>query len=184
MIDMATPLVQWHEANHASIPSDKIYDFGTVTADEWSEVFTFNIWNNKNGSTDLAKLEKCTITTRDMGGGTGDTNEYNIPVVSKDWFHCQVDSLGETNLQDPSNSVGKGRSKPVGTTGATTKNHAGELLQTPVKPAAQEVLGINNNGNPTDSAGNYVTLTVQAHPPLDAPSGQQLFKWRFLYQYV
>lgn len=181
---MATPLVEWHEANHVAIPSDIVYDFGTVTADDWSNAFTFNIWNNKKGSVDLPKLENCTITTRDMSGGEGNTHEYTIPVVSGNWFHCQIDSLGETDLLDDTSRVGKGAAKNVGTTGSTTKNHAGELLKTPITPGAQEVLGVNNNGVPADSAGNYVTLTVRAYVPLDAPSGQQFFKWRFLYRYV
>lgn len=184
MINMATPSVKWHDSLHNPFPENQRFDFGTVTADEWSEIFTFNIWNNKDGKTDLPKLEKCTITTRDDGGGEGNTPEYDVPVVADNWFHCQVDSLGETDLLDDTSKIGKIRSKNVGTTGSTTKDDTGALYPTPITPAAQEILGVKNNGQPADSAGNFATVTLRAKVPLLARSGKQEFKVRFLYQYV
>lgn len=176
------PVFTWYNENHS--PITEPFNFKTVDAGDWSELFTFNIWNNKNGSEDAPKAEECTITTRDTDGGLGNTNGFNIPLVYENWFHCQVDSLGETDLQDDTSKIGIVRAKPVGTTGSTIKNHAGTNYSAPITPAAQEILGVNNNGNPADSAGNFVTITLAADVPSNARSGRQDFKLRLQYRYV
>ncbi|WP_258166307.1 hypothetical protein [Paenibacillus sp. PCH8] len=48
----------------------------------------------------------------------------------------------------------------------------------------KEILGVSNNGNPQDAAGNYVTLSIQCVVPLNAKSGKQQFKKRISYRYV
>ncbi|CAJ0570728.1 unnamed protein product, partial [Mesorhabditis spiculigera] len=96
----------------------------------------------------------------------------------------EVDSLGETDLDEESSRVGKDFSKPIGTTGKTTKDHSGTPYATPLTPGAKEILGVNNNGNPQDAAGNYVTLSIQCEVPLNAKSGKQQFKKRISYRYV
>ncbi|MNW56851.1 hypothetical protein D3C74_346030 [compost metagenome] len=123
-------------------------------------------------------MEDCTITTRDMSGGLGNTVGNEIEVVKNNWFHAQVDSLGETDLNQESSRIGKDYSKPLGTTGITTKGHSGASYPAPIVPGAREILGVNNNGNSTDAAGNYATVTLRAEVPLDAKSGQQKFKIR------
>ncbi|KAA2301299.1 hypothetical protein FY526_25735, partial [Clostridioides difficile] len=69
-------------------------------------------------------------------------------------------------------------------TGKTTKDHTGTAYATPFTPGPKEILGVSNNGNPQDAAGNYVTLSIQCVVPLNAKSGKQQFKKRISYRYV
>jgi hypothetical protein len=180
---MPVPIVTWMNGTHTA-PVSTPFNFGVIDADDLSPVYTFNIWNNKGGTTDVSKMEDCTITTRDMSGGLGNTVGSEIEVVKNNWFHAQVDSLGETDLSQESSRIGKDYSKPIGTTGSTKKDNAGVSYPTPITPAAKEILGVKNNGNPTDAAGNYATVSLQADVPLEAKSGQQSFKIRVSYRYV
>lgn len=180
---MTQPVISWYNsAQNQTITAP--FDFKVIDAGDPTPVYTFNIWNNRNGATDASKMEDCTITTRDMDGGTGDTVGKEVEVVKNNWFHAQVDSLGETDLDDDTSKIGKSFSKPIGTTGKTTKNNAGVLYPTPFTPAAREILGVANNGNPVDAAGNYVTVSLRAFVPLEASSGRQNFKIRVSYRYV
>ncbi|RRJ66408.1 hypothetical protein EHV15_28410 [Paenibacillus oralis] len=180
---MAQPIISWYDATHTNEVTAP-FDFKIIDAGDLSPIYTFNIWNNKGKAEDVSKMEDCTITTRDMSGGLGNTVGNEVEVVKNNWFHAQVDSLGETDLADPSSAIGKDYSKPIGTTGATTKDFTGALYPTPLKPGAKEILGVNNNGNPVDAAGNYATVSLQAAVPLDAKSGRQQFKIRVSYRYV
>ncbi|CAH0122557.1 hypothetical protein PAE9249_05129 [Paenibacillus sp. CECT 9249] len=183
MAEAIRPLVTWYNSTHSQEVVGP-YDFEVVDAGDLSKMVTFNIWNNRNGSTDVGKMTECRISTRDMKGGLGDTVDNIVEVVKDNWFHAQVDSLGETDISLPSSRIGKDFEKPVGTTGSTTKNYKGEDLHEPLTPAAQEVLGVNNNGNPQDAAGNFITVSLQAEVPLNASSGRQDFKIRLYYKYT
>jgi hypothetical protein len=180
---MASPIISWYNATHTA-PIQTPFNFGVIDADDLSPVFTFNIWNNKGGATDVSKMEDCTITTRDMSGGLGNTVGSEIEVVKNNWFHAQVDSLGETDLAQESSRIGKDFTKPTGTTGTTKKDNTGASYPTPIKPGAKEILGVRNNGNPIDAAGNFVTISLQADVPLEAKSGQQAFKLRKSFRFV
>ncbi|MFS0855126.1 hypothetical protein [Paenibacillus taichungensis] len=183
------PIVTWYNATHSAEVAAP-YDFNTIDADTKGPIHIFNIWNNRyvvnkgTGVEDVAKMEDCTITTRDMGNGTGDTPQYNIEVVKNNWFHAQVDSLSETDIDQDTSKIGKIASKPIGTTGKTTKKSDGSLYDTPRVPGAKEILGVSNNGTPTDAAGNYVTVSLRCAVPFDASSGKQAFKLRVSYRYV
>jgi hypothetical protein len=115
---MTKPIIFWYDATHTTQVTTP-FDFGTIDAGDESNVFTFNIWNNKNGLEDVSKMEDCTITTRDMSGGLGDTVGNVIQSVRDNWFHAQIDSLGETDLANASSKIGKDFSKAIGTTGTT-----------------------------------------------------------------
>lgn len=180
---MAIPVISWYDETHATQVSAP-FDFSVVDAGDVSNIFTFNIWNNRGGSEDVSKMEDCTITTRDMSGGLGNTVGSEVQLVAEDWMHAQIDSLGETDIADVTSAIGANASKPVGTTGSTSKDNAGTVLTTPLTPASQEILGVNNNGVPADSAGNFVTISFQAEVPLSASAGRQDFKLRLSYRYV
>ncbi|GAB6930077.1 hypothetical protein JCM10914A_40600 [Paenibacillus sp. JCM 10914] len=180
---MATPVITWMNSTHTQTITAP-FDFGVIDAGDLGPAYQFNIWNNKGQTTDVSKMEDCTITTRDMSGGLGNTIGNEVEVVKNNWFHAQVDSLGETDLDQPTSIIGKDASKPIGTTGQTTKDHTGATYPTPFVPAAREILGVNNNGDRVDAAGNYATVTLRAAVPLDAKSGKQQFKIRVSYRYV
>lgn len=115
---MARPVISWYDSTHTAQVKTP-FDFGVIDAGDESNVFTFNIWNNKNGLENVSKMEDCTITTRDMAGGLGSTVGNIVQAVRDNWFHAQVDSLGETDLSDTSSAIGATASKALGTTGTT-----------------------------------------------------------------
>ncbi|TVX86088.1 hypothetical protein [Paenibacillus agilis] len=178
---MAAPTVKWFDELHMNEITQ--FNFGVIDAGDQSQPYKFNIWNNKSGTSDASNMEECTITTRDMSGGVGDTVGKIVEVVRDKWFHAQVDSLGETDLDQPTSKIGKDASKDLGTTLSTSVNNAGAPI-TPITPKAKEILGINNNGNPADAGGNFVTVTLRADVPLTASAGKQDFKIRVSYRYV
>ncbi|WP_258166308.1 hypothetical protein [Paenibacillus sp. PCH8] len=90
---MTQPIISWMDATHSNEIKTP-FDYKVIDADSKSDIFIFNVWNNKNGASDVSKMEDCTITTRDMTGGTGDTAAHDVEVVKNNWFHVQVDSLG------------------------------------------------------------------------------------------
>lgn len=237
---MAKPIIYWYDSTHtAQVPTP--FDFGVIDAGDESNVFTFNIWNNKGGIADVSKMEDCTITTRDMDGGLGNTVGKIVQAVRDDWFHAQIDTLGETDLSQNSSKIGANFSKALGTTGTTkhrksltattwvasTAYTVGDAVKPAVangfiyvvttagtsggtaptwsttegtavadgsivwdtvkidhKPNAKEIMGVQNDGSPTNAAGNFVTVTLQAFVPLNADAGRQDFKIRASYRYV
>ncbi|WP_028562228.1 hypothetical protein [Paenibacillus pinihumi] len=180
---MNVPVITWMDSNNANEITTP-FNFGVIDAGDPSPIYTFNIWNNKGGKTELPKMEDCTITTVDMDGGSGEAPGKEVQLVSGNWFRAQVDSLGETDLGQETSKIGKDFSKPIGTKGKTTKDDTGASYPTPLSPAAKEILGVRNNGLKDDAAGNYVTVSLRAFVPLDARSGQQAFKLRVSYRYV
>lgn len=145
---MAKPIIFWYDATHTAQVTTP-FDFGVIDAGDESNIFTFNIWNNKGGQEDVSKMEDCTITTRDMAGGLGDTIGNVIQSVRDNWFHAQVDSLGETDLTVDSSKIGKDFSKALGTTG-TTKHRkslgAPVWLASTAKTVGQAVVPSTSNG--------------------------------------
>lgn len=228
------PIISWYDSAHVSQVTTP-FDFGVIDAGDESNVYTFNIWNNRNGEESVSKMEDCTITTRDMSGGLGDTTGNIVQAVRDNWFHAQVDSLGENDLSQSSSRIGADFSKPIGTTGSTThrKNTGAttwtlsnaytvgqaviptsangylyicttagtsgstqptwptivgstvvdgtavwETAKISNTPAAQEILGVANDGTPANGAGNFTTISFQVECPLDADAGRQNLKLR------
>lgn len=119
---MGTPIISWYEGtNKESDEITGVVQYGAVDADSDSTQKTFYVWNNRNGSEDVSKMEEVTFTTRDRLGGTGDTVGNIVEAVRDNWFQVRVDSLDETAFV----SVGKGDissptgTKELGTTGTT-----------------------------------------------------------------
>lgn len=126
---MTQPIVSWYEGNN-SMDSEivDLVQFGTVDADTDSPQKTFYIWNNRNGSEDVSKMEEVTFTTRDRLGGTGDTSGNIVEAVRDNWFQVRVDSLEETGFT-PVGKGGEGTANPsgvkeVGTNGTTIDPNA------------------------------------------------------------
>lgn len=125
---MAEPLISWYEGNNAEISEVTTgVNFGRVDADTDSPHKIFYIWNNRNGTEDVSKMEEVTFTTRDRSYGVGDTVGNIVEAVRDDWFRVKVNSLSETTWTP----VGKGTNplnptglKSIGTNGTTTNPHA------------------------------------------------------------
>lgn len=183
---MAVPIVSWFQANQTTqITAGTPYTYGTLDAgtDVANPVHTFYIWNNKGGATDVSKMEAVTITTRDKNFGDGSTVGQENYLVKDNWMHVQVDSNGETDIDQNTSRVGKDFAKALTTTGSTIKDNTGASI-TPVTPATQEILGIKNNGNYNDAKGNYVKISTKLFVPLLASSGKIDFKLRCAYRFV
>lgn len=130
---MTQPIISWFESSNAMDSEVKdIVSYGTVDADSDSTQKTFFIWNNRNGESDVSKMEEVTFTTRDRQGGVGDTPGSEVEAVRDNWFRVRVDSLDETTFIP----VGKGGIvenqegvKPVGTTGSTKNPNADNAIE-------------------------------------------------------
>lgn len=114
---MAEPIVSWYETT-ANITNEikGVVNYGTVESDSSSNQKTFFIFNNRNGDTDVSKMEEVTFTTKDRLGGTGDSVGNIVEAVRDNWIQVRVDSLNEQTFT----AVGKDHSKIVGTNGSTT----------------------------------------------------------------
>lgn len=121
---MGSPIVSWHEGTQDKIDEitgAKKVDYGTVESDFSSNQKAFYIWNNRDGETDVSKMEEVTFITKDRLGGTGDTVGNIVEAVRDNWIHVRVDTLDGDGF-DP---VGKDGAKVVGTTGTTINPKAG-----------------------------------------------------------
>jgi hypothetical protein len=114
MYNMAQPIVSWYDSTDTEITG--VYDFQTIDAGTTSPNHTFTIWNNRNGSSDVSKMEDVTITTVDMNGGDGNTAGNIVEAVRDKWFWVKVDSLNEVSFTQIGGSTAK---KALGTLGKT-----------------------------------------------------------------
>lgn len=118
---MSQPIVSWFEGTNATANEvTGVVNYGTVDADTESGQKTFHIWNNRNGSSDVSKMEEVTFTTRDRLGGLGDGVGNIVEAVRDNWFNVRVDTLNEVTFVP----VGKIGVKAVGTNGTTTNPNA------------------------------------------------------------
>lgn len=118
MVQLA-PIVSWYEGN-LDVGSEvkKVIDYGVVDADTSSTDKIFYVFNNRDGKTDVPKMQEITFTTRDLSGGTGE--QPPVPLVRDNWIEIKVDSLNELGFT----AVGKDATHGVGTTGSTVIRHA------------------------------------------------------------
>lgn len=122
---MTAPIVSWYEGTNA-VTSEVVstVNYGAVDADTASPTKTFYIWNNRDGTEALSKMQEVKFTTRDRTGGLGDIPGNVVEAVKDNWFRVRVDTLGESAFT----TIGKGGVgtsnpsgvKAVGTSGSTT----------------------------------------------------------------
>lgn len=125
---MTEPLLSWYEGTNATTSEITTgVNFGRVDADTDSPHKIFYIWNNRNGTSDVSKMEEVTFTTRDRNYGVGDTVGNIVEAVRDDWFRVKVNSLTEatwTTVGKGSNPLNPTGLKSIGTNGTTTNPHA------------------------------------------------------------
>lgn len=196
------PIVFWGEGSLALKDEVKdVINYGTVEAGSDSNTKKFFIMNNRNGETDVPKMENVTFTTRDRQGGLGNTPGSEVEAVKDSWFMVKVDSLGEASFTEvgaggssSSNPTGE---KALGTNGETTsrwKEDAVTWGETQhynvgqfIKPTAgvtdfvyQVVLeGTTGSTEPTwnlSEGGNTMdgTVTYRTYKVVQKPKAQEL----------
>lgn len=173
MTESMQPVVSWYnETNNEEIKS---WDLGVVDAGYVSEETTFLIWNNR-GNLDypVSKMENCSVTTKDSGGG----NQGEL--VENKWIETRIDSMGEEN-EDDFVKIGGEDVKAIEARGSTIVVEDGENVE--YTPGQGEILGVVNNGTLDDKA-NYVKATFRADVPADASAGKVNFLLRVGYQYT
>jgi hypothetical protein len=155
---MAAPLVQWYDSTNTTQLSD--WQIGTWDAGSVSTDKTFLVWNNRGGTSVVADMTNCTITTKDsLGGNTGE-------IVLNKWIEAKIDSLSET-LYTP---VGGNVTKLI-QAGNLTAGDAGHIK------------GSINSGALTDVTC-YSKFTLHANVPATATAGNFTFLTRVAYQYT
>lgn len=189
------PIVSWYEGSQdLSAKVVSTINFGTVDADSASSVRQFHIWNNREGTEDVPKMEEVVFTTRDRKGGLGDTVGSEVEAVRDNWFNVRCDTMSESGWTpvgkgDP--SVNPTGTHPLGTKGTTTNiNDATATTwnaSTPVslgsyiKPTVPNGFiykvtkaGVTNSSEPvwstsestaiTDGTAEYLTVIVDKTP--------------------
>ncbi|MCU6710080.1 hypothetical protein M6D81_15390 [Paenibacillus sp. J5C_2022] len=116
---MAQPIISWYDATDSEITG--VYDFQTIDAGTSSVNHEFTIFNNRNGSEDVSKMEDVEITTVDMNGGDGDQAGNIVEAVKDKWFWVKVDTLNEVSFTQIGGSTAK---KALGTLGSTKNPNA------------------------------------------------------------
>lgn len=155
------PIISWFEdGNNESNEVVSVSNYGTVDADDESGKKTFYIWNNRNGDSDVSKMEEVTFTTRDRLGGTGDQVGNIVEAVRDNWFQVKVDSLDESSYTPVGKGgVGTGNEsgvKAVGTNGSTININA----ETAVEWSASQAYDEGDYIKPTASNGFIYRVTV------------------------
>lgn len=186
---MATvsPLVSWRIRDNTA-PWTK-WEIGVVDAGTTSKDFGFLIWNNYKNGTDVPDMEDVSITTKDELGGVA------IDLVTDTWIQVRNDTLVETVFTPIGyNKITSNPIKhPLKTTKSTSYTYTGNPTPTVSTPGDSNhksvngetcILGVANDGEKTNSGGNFVELTMNAFVPGTASAGLVNFITRVSYKYV
>lgn len=154
---MAVPKVTWYSVDNINPISN--WDIGTVDAGTVSPSTTFLIWNNRGGTTPVADMTNCTISTKDAAGGN--TGE----LVTNKWIEVKVETLNENTYT----AIG----------GTVTKT-----IQAGGNAGAGTISGIVNDGSLTGAALDcFAKVTLQANVPAIATAGNVDFLTRIAYMH-
>lgn len=133
------PMISWYEeVNSKDNEVKNSINFGVVDADSDSTQKVFYIWNNRNQSEVVSKMEEVTFTTRDRLGGTGDTPGNEVEAVKDNWFKVRVDSLNESSFTE----IGKGGNSSPNTSGTKTVGTNGSTINPNVATASTWANGV------------------------------------------
>ncbi|MBU8576383.1 hypothetical protein ACQKEX_14880 [Bacillus pumilus] len=166
---MAAPVISWRSQDNSQAVS--AWDSGIVDAGTTSKDFGVLIWNNYKGSTDLATMTNCTVTTKDSAGGN--TGE----LVQNQWVQVLLVSK-QSGSETSRTNIGGSKTHPIEAAG-TTQNSSGASIA-----GANEILGVANDGQKDNSKGNFAELLLRLDIPGNATSGNIDFLTRVSYQFT
>lgn len=174
------PLVSWWKRDNSA--QYLKWDIGVVDAGTPSPQTGFLIWNNKGGTTDVADMEDCTITTKGEGGvNTG-------ALVEGQWVKVKLDGVDSTfHPIGFDTATNQAVTRPIKAIGSTTFNSVTSTPQVGSHVSTNgevNILGVANSGNKIDSAGNFAEITAYADVPGNASAGLIKFLLRVSYKYV
>jgi len=176
------PLVSWYKETNLDTDQVTRWDIGVVDASQVSPDFTFLIWNNRKGTTDVPDMQNAVIMTKDeLGGNTGE-------LIEGQWIEVKVDQIDSTfNKIGWDVNANAPVSHPVKTLGSTTNEDGTFTPNTPPHTTTNgeiSILGVKNDGDLTRAAGNYVKVALHCRVPGNASAGLINFRTRVTYQYV
>lgn len=176
------PLVSWFKQTNLDNEQVNNWDIGVVNASEVSQDFTFLIWNNRKGSTDVPDMQNAVIMTKDSSGGN--TGE----LVLGQWIEVKVEGIDSTfNPIGWEQTLNAPVSRPINTSGTTTLNSVSSVPNTAPHTTTNgivSILGVANDGSIANSKGNFITVSLHCRIPGNASSGLVNFRTRVTYQYV
>lgn len=136
-----------------------------------SNVLTINVWNNRNGNTDVSDLVGCNITTKNIHGGMTDEQ-----VVTERWVKCCVESTASshTTFSD------------IGATDDGRELVCGIAHQNAVGDDKENLVlkGTANGGDPSIATDNYSKISLKIRPTINGRLGVHNFKTRISGYYV
>lgn len=176
------PIVSWYKQTNGDADQVTNWDIGVVDASTVSQDFTFLIWNNRKGATDVPDMQNAVIMTKDnLGGNTGE-------LVTGQWIEVMVDQVDSSFSKIGWDTVGNAAvSRPVKTTGSTTFNGTTSIPNTAPHTTTNgiiSVLGVANDGSIANAKGNFVQASLHCRVPGNASAGLVNFRTRVTYQYV
>jgi hypothetical protein len=148
------PQITVYDKTNTSVEST--WNVGTIRAQEPSEVYTINIWNNKGGVDHVSDLRDCYISILDYDGDSA------IEDVARDrWIQVNIPSVdGDENTWT---SIGGSFTKEIRANGGVSEN---------------TLSGIANSGVLSNSPKNVCTANFRVYAPPNSNPGQKLFKIR------
>ena len=156
---MAAPIIALYDSTHSSLVT--VWPVGTVKAQIPSSTFTVNIWNNKNGTSDVSDLKNCEVSVYDASGTT-----YVDDVAADKWVEANVPSIdGSTTTWT---KIGGLTTKGIRANSGVTDN---------------SIKGTMNSGVPSDTT-NFCTLNLRVNAPINSVPGNKSFKVRLTGYYT
>ena len=163
---MAAPIVKFYDESGTNEVQN--WALGEVDAGSQTEPFTFTVWNNKGGQSDVSHMKNVRVTVVNSAGGeTGD-------VVTGKWVHVIVNGDTVTDGVE-GKAIGGNQTanqKSVWASGVD-KDEEGYIIK-----------GTANDGVKAHSAENFATITARVFIPANANEGEKPFIVRVPYSYT
>jgi hypothetical protein len=176
------PLVSWYKQTNLDTDQVTNWDIGVVDASQVSIDFTFLIWNNRKGTSNVPDMQNAVIMTKDnLGGNTGE-------LVLGQWIEVMVNAVDSQFYPIGWDlNANAAVSRPVNTTGGTTYSSTTSVPNSAPHTTTNgiiSILGVANDGLVANSAGNFVQVSLHCRVPGNASAGLVNFRTRVTYQYV
>lgn len=154
---MAAPVVTYWNSNSSTNITSTGWKIGEIDAGTESAHFTFNIWNNKGGSSATSTMKNVTLHVLNSDGSENNTSLLGNAMVTGKW--CRVKVNGGSVVQ-----IGGSASTNLRAKGLSSGNTI--------------------EGGVNGDTKNYAQIEAYVSVPSGATEGTYSFIFRTKYQYT
>ena len=158
---MAAPLITILDASNTSLIVN--WDVGNIKAQVPTAPLEINIWNNKDGMTDVSDLKEVEIMVLDDNGTT-----YESEVPQNKWV--QVNNIGTDGDKTTFTAIGAEVTKKIRANGGVSTEYC--------------IKGTANDGNPDNYPQNVASAQLRLVAPMNSTPGDKSFKIRIVGYYT